>query len=156
VKVRLVVVGRVKGSLARAVSDYEARASRYWKLDIDEVEGGAPGGRDDPEAVKEAEAERLLTRLPAYARVVALTREGQGMPSRALAAMLADAALHARDVAFVVGGAWGLHASVLERSDAQLSLSEMTLPHELVRVVLAEQLYRAGTLQRGEPYHKGP
>lgn len=154
-KVHLIVVGRVKGPMASAVAEYETRAGRYWKLDVAEVDAGA-GGSDDPAAVKEAEAERILARLPSPVRLVALTRDGKGMGSRRLADFLGDSALHARDVAFVIGGAWGLDRSVLKKAERRLSLSPMTLPHDLARLVLAEQLYRAGTIQRGEPYHKGP
>lgn len=155
-KVLLILVGKVKGPLARAVDEYETRAGRYWKLEVVEVEAGASGGSADAGAVREAEAERILARVPDSARLVALTREGKGMSSRALADDLADAALYAQDVAFVIGGAWGLGPSVLQRAERRLSLSALTLPHEVARLVLAEQLYRAGTLLRGEPYHKGP
>lgn len=155
-KVLLILVGKVKGSLAPAVDEYETRAGRYWKLEVVEVDAGASGGSGDARAVREAEAERILARVPDSARLVALTREGKRVSSRALADDLADAALHARDVAFAIGGAWGLDISVLTRAERRLSLSALTLPHEVARLVLAEQLYRAGTLLRGEPYHKGP
>jgi 23S rRNA (pseudouridine1915-N3)-methyltransferase len=156
VKIQVVAVGRVRGALARAVSEYEERAARYWKLEVVEVDAGASGGREDPDPVRAAEGERLLARIAPGAEVVALTRDGKPMSSRKLARHLADAALHARDVSFVIGGAWGLDGAVLERASRRLSLSAMTMPHELARLVLAEQLYRAGTLQRNEPYHKGP
>lgn len=154
-KVTLVVVGRVRGPVADAVGAYETRAARYWKLDVVEVDAGA-GGRDDAESVREAEAGRILARVPDGARVMALTRGGKPMSSRALSRWLTEAALHGQDVALVIGGAWGLGPAVLERADRTLSLSALTLPHELARLVLAEQLYRAGTIARGEPYHKGP
>ncbi len=104
----------------------------------------------------EAEAERMLPRLPVGASVFALTREGKGMGSRALARALEEQAVRSSPgVAFLIGGAHGLSPSVLSRADRNLSLSDMTLPHEMARLVLAEQLYRAGTILRGEPYHKG-
>jgi 23S rRNA (pseudouridine1915-N3)-methyltransferase len=154
--VRLVVVGRVRGPLARLLGEYEARTAHYWKLDVVEVDAGAPGGRDDPDQVRAAEAERVLARLDDGTDVVALTREGRALSSRDLAELLGDAALHARDVTFVIGGAHGLAAAVLERARHRLSLSALTLPHEMARLALTEQLYRAGTILRGEPYHKGP
>ncbi len=154
-KLSVVVVGRVRGPLRAAVAEYETRAARYWKLDLVEVEQGASSGRAGPDDVRAAEGERLLARLDRRARVVALTREGRALDSTALARELGDDALHGRDVAFVIGGAFGLDPRVLERADAQLSLSAMTMPHELARLVLAEQLYRAGTILRNEPYHKG-
>jgi 23S rRNA (pseudouridine1915-N3)-methyltransferase len=77
------------------------------------------------------------------------------MGSRAFASYLQDHATHARDLSFVIGGAFGLGQKVLARA-RQLTLSAMTFPHEVARLLLAEQLYRAGTILRGEPYHKGP
>jgi 23S rRNA (pseudouridine1915-N3)-methyltransferase len=156
VKVLIVVVGRVRGDLADAVADYERRAGRYWKLETVEVSAGGRGRDALPEAVKDQEAERLLARIPPEVEIVALTREGKGMDSAALSGYLEQHAVRASaGVAFVIGGAFGLGGAVLERARRQLSLSRMTLPHEMARLVLAEQLYRAGTILRGEPYHKG-
>lgn len=153
--VRVVAVGRVRGALDEAVRHYEGRAGRYWRLEVDEVEAGAKG-RSEPRLVREAEARRIVPRLPAPGTVVALTRDGNPLSSRELADLLQGEALASTgEVAFVLGGAFGLDAAVLSRARLRLSLSPMTLPHELARVVLAEQLYRAGTIQRGEPYHKG-
>jgi len=154
VKITLIAVGRVRGTLVEAVRDYEERAGRYWKLQTIEVDAGA-GGKDEPEAVRKAEEERILARLPQQADLVALTRTGQPVGSRAFATYLEDHALHGRDVAFVIGGAYGLGPALLGRA-RQMTLSAMTFPHELARLLLAEQLYRAGTILRGEPYHKGP
>jgi 23S rRNA (pseudouridine1915-N3)-methyltransferase len=156
VRVLVVVVGRVRGELAEAVSEYERRAGRYWKLDVVEVAAGARGRGADPETVKEAEAERLLARIPDGLEIVPLTREGKGMDSRELSRYLDELAVRsAAGVAFVIGGAFGLGSAVLSRKRRTLSLSRMTLPHEMARLILAEQLYRAGTILRGEPYHKG-
>ena len=117
---------------------------------------GAPRRDGDPEVVRRAEGERLLARIPDGLEVVALTREGNGMDSRELSRYLERHAVRSSPgVAFVIGGAWGLADDVMARARRRLSLSRMTLPHEMARLVLAEQLYRAGTIQRGEPYHKG-
>jgi 23S rRNA (pseudouridine1915-N3)-methyltransferase len=151
-----VAVGRVRGALAAAVEDYEARAGRYWKLETVEVAAGLKGSASIiAERVMEAEAERLLARVPAGFDLVALTREGRAMSSRELAAYLQELGTRsAPGVAFVIGGAFGLGEAVLRRTARKLSLSALTLPHEMARLVLAEQLYRAGTIVRGEPYHK--
>lgn len=155
-KVLVAAVGQVKGILAGAVSEYEERAGRYWKLETAEVDAGAPGRDPSPDRVMEAEGERLLSRIPEGFEIVALTRGGKPMGSRNLAAYLQEHGLHSRKgVAFVLGGAYGLAPEVLNRAAGRLSLSSMTLPHEMARLVLAEQLYRAGTILRGEPYHKG-
>jgi 23S rRNA (pseudouridine1915-N3)-methyltransferase len=156
VKLSVVVVGKVKGALADAIRDYEERARRYWKLSVSEVAAGAPGADAAPERVRAAEAERIRARIPDALEVVALTREGEEMGSRALAAYLADLGTRsAPGVCFVIGGAFGLDDSVLRLARRRLTLSAFTLPHEMARLVLAEQLYRAGTIVRGEPYHKG-
>ncbi|MGD2068575.1 MAG: 23S rRNA (pseudouridine(1915)-N(3))-methyltransferase RlmH [Gemmatimonadota bacterium] len=154
-KVTIVAVGRARGTLGEAVAEYEARAAHYWKLEVVEVDAGSGGG-DRPDDVMEAEAGRILARVPEDARLVALTREGKGMTSVGLSRWLDRLRVHGREGAcFVIGGAFGLHPRLLSRAARRLSLSPMTLPHELARLVLAEQIYRAGTIARGEPYHKG-
>lgn len=157
-KVNLLCVGDARGVLGPAVSEYEQRARRYWRLQVWEVDAGAGrGGKIDAAGVRKAEEARLLARLPPRGEVVCLSREGRALGSRDLARFLEERALRSvEDVTFVIGGAYGLSGKVLERSALVLSLSAMTLPHELARVLLLEQLYRAGTLARNEPYHKGP
>jgi 23S rRNA (pseudouridine1915-N3)-methyltransferase len=156
VKVSVIVVGKVKGALADAVHGYEERARRYWKLSVSEVAAGAPGTDAAPERVRAAEAERIRARMPDALEVVALTRAGESMGSRELAAYLAELGTRsAPGVCFVIGGAFGLDDSVLRLARRKLTLSALTLPHEMARLVLAEQLYRAGTIVRGEPYHNG-
>lgn len=155
-KIALIVVGSAGGALGRAVADYEARAARYWKLETMEVEAGAPGRNPEPARVRETEGKRILARLPDRARLFVLTRAGKQMRSRQLARYLDRAAMEASaGVAFVVGGAFGVSDPVLEAARHRLSLSHMTLPHEMARLVLVEQLYRAGTILKNEPYHKG-
>jgi len=155
VKVLVVAVGKVRGVLAPAVQDYEERAGRYWKLEVVEVGAGAGRGQAPAARVREGEAERILARIPAELEIVALTRVGKTMGSRELAGYLEGHAVRSSaGVAFVIGGAFGLGASVLEKARRKLSLSTFTFPHEMARLLLAEQLYRAGTLVRGEPYHK--
>ena len=88
---------------------------------------------------------------------MALTREGKSFDTRALTAHVQDIATYGRPgLAFAIGGAHGLDEKVLKQANTRLSLSALTLPHEVARLLLAEQLYRVGTLIRGEPYHKGP
>ena len=155
-KVMVVVVGRARGDLAAAIGEYERRAGRYWKLEVVEVGQGAGGGNAGPSEVQEAEGERILGKVPSQVEMVALTRTGSRMSSVKLARYLQEHAVRSSPgVAFVIGGAFGLHDEVLDRARRALSLSSMTLPHEMARLILAEQLYRAGTILRGEPYHKG-
>lgn len=139
--------------MGEAIEEYERRASRYFRLDVREVRAGASGGE---EAVRRAEGRRLLDGLPDDLDWFALTRQGKGMSSRGLARHLERMQTYGHPgAAFVVGGAAGLSDELLGRARYRLSLSPMTLPHELARLVLAEQLYRAGTIIAGEPYHRG-
>jgi 23S rRNA (pseudouridine1915-N3)-methyltransferase len=156
VKVALLAVGRIRGDLAGPVAEFEARARRYFSLEVAEVrEETASRGRS-PAQVMEEEGKRLLARVPTGAEVVALEREGSQWASVRLARYLEELALRSSPgVAFLIGGAFGLSPEVLARANHLLSLSALTLPHELARLVMAEQLYRAGTILRGEPYHKG-
>jgi 23S rRNA (pseudouridine1915-N3)-methyltransferase len=152
----VVVVGRVRGSLAEAVEEYEKRAARYWKLEVVEVDAAGGGRNPDPNRVMDAEADRILSRIPAGFDVVPLTRTGKAMGSRELTKYLQGLAVQSRPgVAFVIGGAFGLSEEVLKRASTKLALSAMTMPHEMARLLMAEQLYRAGTISRNEPYHKG-
>jgi 23S rRNA (pseudouridine1915-N3)-methyltransferase len=139
-------------AIAAAIREYETRASRYWPLEVREVrEEGGRGLR--PATVMAKEAERLAAKV-AGATVVACDAGGQAMSSERFAKFLQDARERATDVAFVIGGANGLGETVKARAQQRLALAPWTLPHELARLVLAEQLYRAGTIVRREPYHK--
>lgn len=152
-KVIVAAVGRPRNAaLAAAIEHYEGRASRYWPLEVREVrEENARGA--SVEVVREKEARRLAERVEG-ATLVACDERGKTMTSAAFAAFLQDARERARDLAFVIGGAYGLAESLRARAQTKLALAPWTLPHELARLVLAEQLYRAGTILRGEPYHK--
>lgn len=152
-KVIVAAVGRPRNAaLAAAIEEYEARAARYWPLDVREVKEESARGAPDV-AVREKEGERLLARTDGAALIVCDER-GDTLTSRAFANLLQAMRERARDVAFVIGGAYGLADSVRERAERSVAVAPWTLPHELARLVLAEQLYRAGTIIRGEPYHK--
>ncbi len=156
-RVHLLVVGGIVEPGLKATSHmYERRVRHYFKLDVREIAGAGKGG-GVPEEVRDAEAAGLLAAVPNGCDVVALTRSGKGMSSRRLAVYLGELGTYGRaGVAFVIGGAEGLADSVLDAATYRLALSPMTLSHDLARVVLLEQLYRAGTIIRGEPYHRGP
>lgn len=150
----MVVIGRPRhAGLADAIQEYETRAGRYWPLEVVEVRE-EPGRGLSPDLVRDREAVRLAERLPADALVVACDPGGAVMESEAFAKWLQQCRDEARSVAFVIGGAHGLGPAVRGRAARRLSLAPWTLPHEVARLVLAEQLYRAGTIMRGEPYHK--
>ena len=148
------VVGKPRDAhLAGAIREYEVRAARYWPLHVHEVRE-EPARSGSADLVREREGGRLLAALPTGAQIVACDVIGKTMTSEQFAAWLQRLREQARDVGIVVGGAYGLGDVVKERAATSLSLAPWTLPHELARLVLAEQLYRAGTIQRGEPYHK--
>ncbi len=154
-KLTVLVVGKAGALLADAIGEYEARAARYWTIEVVEVREEKAHKGMAAERVRAAESARLLERLPEGAELVALTRAGERWSSTELARDLEGLALHGRaGAAFVIGGAYGLSEELLRRARHRLSLSALTFPHELARLLLAEQLYRAGTILRGEPYHK--
>jgi 23S rRNA (pseudouridine1915-N3)-methyltransferase len=152
--VHLVAVGRVRDAALRAAcADYAARIRGTWRLAVHEVR--SPGG-DFPAAERvRREGGRLLDGIPSGGVTVGLTRAGYAESSLGLAARLQRWETEGKDVTFVIGGADGLDRSVLDRCDLALSLSALTLPHELARLLLLEQLYRATTIIQGTPYHKG-
>ena len=152
-KLIVAAVGRPRNAaLAAAIEEYESRAAKYWPLEVREVrEVGARGA--PVSVVQDKEAERLVARVDG-ATVVACDERGTTMTSTKFARFVQDARERARDLAFVIGGAHGLADSLRDRAQTRLALAPWTLPHELARLVLAEQLYRAGTIVRGEPYHK--
>ena len=147
------VVGKPRHpGLADAIAEYERRAARYWPLAVHEVR--EERGRSlPPGRVRARESERLAARLEG-ALVVACDAEGERMTSERFAGWLQSFRERGRTVAFAIGGAHGLDPALRSAAAHRLSLAPWTLPHELARLVLAEQLYRAGTLLRGEPYHK--
>ena len=148
------VVGKPRdASLAGAIREYETRASRYWPIRVHEVRE-EPARSGSPDIVRQREGERLLAAIPAGVQVVTCDLTGRAMSSEQFAHWLQDMRERARDVAILIGGAFGLSDVVRDRASSSLALAPWTLPHELARLVLAEQLYRAGTIARGEPYHK--
>jgi 23S rRNA (pseudouridine1915-N3)-methyltransferase len=152
-RVFLVAVGKLRPTLRELCDDYLRRLGRHLTVEEREVrEAGRAGSalrqRDD-------EGRRLLEAIPPNAEVVLLDIGGGGWSSEDLARRLDGWRLAARDLAFVLGGAEGVSDAVRARATSRWSLGAMTLPHELARVIVVEQLYRAGTILRGEPYHRG-
>jgi 23S rRNA (pseudouridine1915-N3)-methyltransferase len=153
-RIVLVAVGKLKEPFFRAAADeYRKRLRAYAEVRVVEVPDRELAHGE--ERALRAEADGVLRALPEGAYVIALDTGGAQRSSEEFAERLAALGLDGRStVAFVVGGSAGLDASVLERADEALSLGKMTLPHQLARVVLLEQLYRAFRILRGEPYHR--
>ncbi len=137
--------------LAEREYEYLRRLGRYTTVEIEEVKGKKGESR---KAVAR-EGERLLARTKGTGLLVVLTEKGISFDSEGFSDWMKEAAATGlREITFVVGGAAGLDDSLIGRADVRLSLSPMTLPHQLARLVLVEQIYRAFTIMRGEPYHK--
>ena len=132
-----------------AAAEYQKRLSRYTRLEILEV----PDQPEGPQAMKK-EGEAMLAHLRPEDYVVALCINAKEMDSLSLAAFFRERAMLPGRVVFVIGGSLGLHEDVLRRANARLSMSPMTFPHQLARVMLLEQIYRAHKINAGEKYHK--
>jgi len=155
VKLRLLCVGRLSESYLReGCALFAERVRRYLPLAIEELKEQKAAGRGDlPRAVM-AEGEQLLARIPGGAFVVVLDERGRGLTSTALAGLLEQHMVAGTaEWVLVIGGAHGLSEGVRQRANLLLSFSSMTFPHQLVRLLLLEQLYRGCTIIRKEPYH---
>lgn len=153
----IVCVGRLKEEyLKKACQEYEKRLSRYGSVEIIELKDEpepANGGAALEKRVLDLEGERILSKVKPGDYVVALAIDGREYSSKAFAAQL-DKISQLGRVVFVIGGSLGLSQAVYARADERLSFSKMTFPHQLMRVILLEQLYRSCRINGGEPYHK--
>ncbi|HVS77472.1 MAG TPA: 23S rRNA (pseudouridine(1915)-N(3))-methyltransferase RlmH [Steroidobacteraceae bacterium] len=154
-KARVIAVGtRPPAWVREAYADYARRLGSRLGLTLVEIEPGTRSAGQSPRKAVEAEARKLMAVLRADEWVVALDEHGKEMTTRELAGWLGARMQDGRDLAFLIGGPDGLSPDVLARSNFSLSLSRLTLPHALVRVVLAEQLYRAMSILTHHPYHR--
>lgn len=153
-RLALVAVGALRGPGFRESCDEYLGRLRHF-AEVTELEVKEAGRVRETGARQDEEARRLTRVLPAGATLVALSRTGDPWSSRELARRLGRWQEAARPVAFLIGGSTGLASSICAAAAARWSLGPLTLPHELARVVVAEQLYRAFTILRGGPYHKG-
>ncbi len=159
VKITLITVGKVKEKYLRdAIAEYSKRLGRYCKLDIVEVaDEKTPEHASDglERQIKAKEGERIAKHIRDDAFVIALAIEGKQLTSEQLAAKINDLGLHGTShIQLIIGGSLGLDPAILKRADYLLSFSKMTFPHQLMRVILLEQIYRAYKINAGEPYHK--
>ena len=153
--IRLLAVGdRQPLWVDDAFGAYAGRFPREWKFRLDVIPTVRRQKNDKTQKAREAEGELILGKLTAGERLVLLDERGRQLDSKALAASLADWQTDGRDVCFVIGGPDGVPDACRQRADFTWSLSKLTLPHGLARVLLAEQLYRAHSLQTGHPYHR--
>jgi 23S rRNA (pseudouridine1915-N3)-methyltransferase len=159
VQINLLAVGKLKEKYwMGAVDEYVKRLSSYCKVKIVEVPDEPTPDNASPaqeEAIKKKEADKLLAKVGERDYVIALAIEGKSLTSEEFAGHLEKLALQGYSTfTFIIGGSLGLHEDVLKRANEKLSFSKFTFPHQMVRVILLEQVYRAFRIQRGEPYHK--
>lgn len=153
--IRLLAVGdRQPPWVDEAFGIYAERFPREWKFRLDTIATVRRGKNDKSQRAMAAEGERILSKLGSTEQVVLLDERGKQLTSKSLAARLTDWQSVARDLCFVIGGPDGVSDSCRQRADFTWSLSPLTLPHGMARVLLSEQLYRAWTLQSGHPYHR--
>jgi 23S rRNA (pseudouridine1915-N3)-methyltransferase len=154
-RARLIAVGeRMPGWVADGFAEYRKRLSHELPLELIELKPGMRGkGRDDVRAMQD-EGAAILAALPRDTHVIALDGGGKTWSSEELADQLARWRMSGRDLAFLIGGPDGHAPEVLARAEQRWSLGPLTLPHMLVRLVVAEQLYRAATMLAGHPYHR--
>ena len=158
-KITVITVGKIKEKyLKDAIAEYSKRLSRYCKLEILEVaDEKTPDGASEivEEKKKEKEGERILKLIKEDAYVITLEISGKMLTSEELADRIETLGIQGKShLVFVIGGSIGLGREVLRRSDYALSFSKMTFPHQLMRVILLEQIYRSYRIINGEPYHK--
>ena len=153
--IRLLAVGdRQPSWVDEAFATYTGRLPREWQFQLDVIGTVRRQKNDRSRKAVNAEGELILARLDKAERVVLLDERGRGLSSRGLAKKLAQWQADGRNLCFVIGGPDGVSDACRQRADFTWSLSELTLPHGLARVLLAEQLYRAHSLQVGHPYHR--
>ena len=158
-KITLITVGKIKEKyFTDAIAEYAKRLSRCCKLEIVEVaDEKTPDGASESleNQIKEKEGDRILAKIPDSAYVVALAIEGKQLDSEELADKMEKWNVNGvSHLVFIIGGSLGLTPTVLNRADFKLSFSKMTFPHQLMRVVLLEQIYRSFRIRNNEPYHK--
>ena len=154
-RARLISVGeRMPGWVAEGFAEYHKRLSRELPLELVELKLGERGKGRDLQRALDDEGAAMLAAIPRGSQVIALDGRGKTWSSEELAAQLGQWRMAGRDLAFLIGGPDGLAATALARADQRFSLGALTLPHMLVRLILAEQLYRATSLLSNHPYHR--
>lgn len=158
-RITIIAVGKIKEKyFTGAIEEYAKRLGRYCKLELIEVaDEKTPDGASEATElqIKEKEGERILQKMPEGACVVALALDGKMLDSEELASQMERWNVGGiSHVAFIIGGSLGLAPMVLKRADYRLSFSKMTFPHQLMRVILLEQIYRSFRIRNHEPYHK--
>ena len=157
--IRIVAVGKIKERyIQEGIKEFTKRLSRYCSLDIIEIDDEkAPENlsKKEMDIVKKKEGDRILSKIPQNTFIISLEIEGKQLSSEDLSNKIEDLMIDGvNDITFIIGGSLGLSEEVRNRSNFKLSFSKMTFPHQLMRLILLEQIYRAWRIMKGEPYHK--
>ncbi len=155
-KLKLLCIGKLSADwLQNGAGDYSARISHYLPLVIKELKEIKTGGKKaDVQQIRQREGELLLQKIPTSAFTIVLDEQGKSVSSEDLSRFFGKHMLDGTpEVVFLIGGAYGLSVAVKKRADMTLSLSAMTMTHQMARLLLLEQIYRAMTILRNEPYH---
>lgn len=158
-KIKLITVGKLKEKyLKDGISEYQKRLSRFCKFETVELpDEKTPDNASiaENQAILSKEGERILSKIADREFVIALAIEGEQFPSEKFSQILADTTVKGfSDITFIIGGSLGLAPEVKKRSNLLMSFGKLTLPHQLMKLVLIEQIYRAFMIQQGSPYHK--
>ena len=158
-RISIVCVGKIKEKyLKLGIDEFSKRLSKYCKLEVIELDDEkAPENLSDKEMlmIKEKEGKKILSKIKDNSHVIALAIDGKNLSSEELADTISKLAVRGNShITFVIGGSLGLSDEVLKRADYKLSFSKMTFPHQLMRLILLEQVYRAFRINNNEPYHK--
>ncbi|MEW8974202.1 MAG: 23S rRNA (pseudouridine(1915)-N(3))-methyltransferase RlmH [Tissierellaceae bacterium] len=157
--INIIAVGKVKEKYIRdGIKEFEKRLSRYCNLKIIEIDDErAPENlsQRDMELVKDKEGRRILSKIPQNTHIISLEIEGRKISSEELSKKMEDLMINGiNDITFIIGGSLGLSSEVRNSANFKLSFSNMTFPHQLMRLILLEQIYRGFRIMKGEPYHK--
>ena len=157
--INIIAVGRIKEKyIQEGIKEFSKRLSRYCNLKIVEVDDEkAPENLSDKEmeAVKQKEGQKILSKIPQNSFIISLEIQGREISSEDLSKIMEDIMVSGiNDITFIIGGSLGLSDEVRSKSDFKLSFSKMTFPHQLMRLILLEQVYRGWRIMKNEPYHK--
>ena len=157
--VKIIAVGKIKEKyIVEGIKEYSKRLSRYCNLEIIEVEDEkAPENlsKKEMDLIKEKEGGKIISRIPSNSHIISLAIDGKKLSSEELSEKVETLMIDGiNDITFIIGGSLGLSDEVINKSNFKLSFSKMTFPHQLMRMILLEQVYRAFRIMRGEPYHK--
>lgn len=158
-KIKLVTIGKLKEKyLKEGIAEYSKRLSRFTKVEIIELADEKTPDKAsqlENQQILAKEGERVLSKITDREFVIALAIEGQQFPSEKFSLLIEDASIKGfSNITFIIGGSLGLSSQVKERANLLMSFGKLTLPHQLMRLVLIEQIYRAFMIQQGSPYHK--